>query len=291
MKTIAAALQTHLDGDVTTLATCWRLELQDSPQTIMGFTDHDIDIVFNGVTYLAASGYTASAYTGTSSLSVDNLDITGVLDSAGITEADILAKKYDNADVYIFAVNYKDDPITNDIKLSRGKIGNIEVRDNVYVAEFRSLAQLLQKNLTESYSIKCRVELGSTPCGVSLAGSPSYTFSGTVAGVTDRRQFTDATLTNADGYFDYGLLTWLTGNNAGYSMEVKEHDYTSSPLVAAFTLYEPMPYDIQINDTYSVYAGCDKTRATCKSKFNNLVNIRDEDFIPGIDEIQRFGGQ
>ena len=39
MKSVSPALAAHLNGEVTTLATCWRLERADG--WVRGFTDHD----------------------------------------------------------------------------------------------------------------------------------------------------------------------------------------------------------------------------------------------------------
>jgi hypothetical protein len=52
---ISAGLQTHIAGEVTTLATCWKMTRRDA--TVLGFTDHDADIVFDSVTYKAATGF------------------------------------------------------------------------------------------------------------------------------------------------------------------------------------------------------------------------------------------
>jgi len=56
----------------------------------------------------------------------------------------------------------------------------------------------------------------------------------------------------------------------------------------AFTLFDAMPRALQVGDTYSVYAGCDKLFSTCKTKFSNGVNFRGEPHIPGIDEALRY---
>ena len=278
-RTISSAMQTHLNGEVTTLATCWKIMRSDA--TVMGFTDHDVDIVYDGVTYESSLGVDPSALKSTASASVDNLDVMGFLDSNGITDADILAKKYDNAEVYIFMVNYNDLTM-GDIKLARGRIGEIEVRDDIYVAEFRSLSQALQQKIGERFSTKCRADLGDSRCGVTLA---TYTASETVTSVTDRANFTASGLMEANGYYDFGLLTWTSGNNNGYSMEVKI--YT----VGVIELVEKMPYDIEAGDGFDVYAGCDKSLATCKATFDNVINFRGEPYIPGQDEVLRFGGQ
>ena len=119
-----------------------------------------------------------------------------------------------------------------------------------------------------------------------ITSSP-YRVTGSVVSVTDRSKFTDTARTEADDYFKYGLLTWTSGLNNGYSMEVK--NYTLS--TGEFELFEPMPYAIAVADTYSVYAGCDKFFSTCKDKFSNVVNFRGEPHVPTQDQISTFGGQ
>ena len=87
MKIISPGLDAHLASEVTTLATCWKLTRRDA--FALGFTDHDSDIVLDGLTYQAASGFTPSAIASNSELAVDHLDVEGVLDNENITEEDI----------------------------------------------------------------------------------------------------------------------------------------------------------------------------------------------------------
>lgn len=79
------------------------------------------------------------------------------------------------------------------------------------------------------------------------------------------------------GYFAYGKVTWLTGQNAGFSMEVK----TFAPGVV--TLAMAMPYPIAVGDTYTITAGCDKTIGACNARYSNIVHFRGEPYIPGPD--------
>jgi hypothetical protein len=58
MKTLSPALQAHLDTGATTLCWCWRLTRRDGVK--LGFTDHDRDLVFDGTTFEAAAGFTAT---------------------------------------------------------------------------------------------------------------------------------------------------------------------------------------------------------------------------------------
>ena len=79
MKTLPPALATHVAGGLTTLCRCWRVDRRDG--VVMGFTDFDRDLVFDAVTYKAASGFTATAIEGQLGLAVSNLDVQGALSS------------------------------------------------------------------------------------------------------------------------------------------------------------------------------------------------------------------
>ena len=279
MKSLSAPTLAHLAGEELTLSTCWKIEA--AGQVAVGFTDHDSDLIVSSLTFSSLGGYAPTNIQSTSGLSVDNLDIQGLLSTLGITDADIQAGIYDYAEVWIFQTNWAD--TSQVIPLKYGHLGEVRTSDS-FLAEFRSLSQLLSQTIGSTITRDCRAELGDTKCKITLA---SYTQTGSVAAVTDRSKFTDTTRTEADSYFKYGLLTWTSGNNNGYSMEVKL--YTLS--TGEFELFEPMPFDVVAGDAYSVYAGCDKFLATCKAKFNNVVNFRGEPHVPTQDQISGFGGQ
>jgi hypothetical protein len=90
-------------------------------------------------------------------------------------------------------------------------------------------------------------------------------------------------LGGTSGYFDYGVLTFTTGLNTGLSMEVKS--YTVGQIV----LQLPFPYAVAAGDTYSLTAGCDRSFATCKDRFNNVLNFRGEPYVPGLDKLIQVG--
>jgi len=59
MKTTSVALAQHLAGEMTTLATYWKIIRRDG--VVRGFTDHVRDLEIDGVTYKAASAPRAPA--------------------------------------------------------------------------------------------------------------------------------------------------------------------------------------------------------------------------------------
>lgn len=278
MKPISSELASHMAGEVTTLATCWKLTLRNS--TVMGFTSHSEVITFDGVDYLAATGFSPTAIATSADLAVDNLDIEGMLDSSAITESDVLAGLYDYAEVEIFKVNYQDIG-QGRLLLRRGWLGEVSLSRHHFVAEVRGLTQNLVQMLGDLYAPACRAKLGDSKCGINIL---DYTFSATVTTKTSNQQLGASALIQEIGYFDFGKITFTSGNNMGISMEVKE--YTPG----ALTLVFPMPYDFMVDDTFTIEAGCDKRFETCIQRFNNAVNFRGEPHVPGIDKMLQTAG-
>ena len=68
MKSLPPGLQAHLSCGTTTLCWCWKTVRGDA--LVQGFTDHDEALAFDGVTYQAASGFTASEVQSTLGLAV-----------------------------------------------------------------------------------------------------------------------------------------------------------------------------------------------------------------------------
>ena len=121
MKSVSAALDAHLQEEVTTLATCWRIVRTDG--AVFFFTDHDRDLEFEGDRYVAAAGYSRSAIASDASFGVDNLDVEGVFDNDAVTDADLKAGLFDHAEVRIFLVNWAD-LSQGALRLRRGWFGD-----------------------------------------------------------------------------------------------------------------------------------------------------------------------
>jgi uncharacterized phage protein (TIGR02218 family) len=282
MKTISTTLKNHISGEVTTLAMCWKLTRRDA--VVLGFTSHDRDIVFEAVTYKAATGFTPSAIENSAALNVDNLDVEGMLADGSITEADIMAGKYDFAEIEIFQVNYAD--LTQGaLKLRRGWLGEVSFHKNSFVAEVRGLTQRLSQRIGELYSPSCRATLGDSRCKVSMA---AHTVTGSVTSAISAQECMDSTRSEATGLFNFGTITFTSGDNSGLSMEIKEYFLQSGD--GRMILALPMPYAISIGDNYSMTKGCDKTASICHSRFNNVLNFRGEPAVPGMDRMLETAG-
>ncbi len=273
MQTLTPELTAHLAGEVTTLATCWRITRRDGFS--LYFTSHDADVIVDGNRYQAADSMSPTAVSSSSGLAVDNLEFDGMLSSAAIAEADILAGKYDHAEIEIFMVNYADVSMGK-LHLKTGWLGEVTLQGGQFVAELRGLSSRLQQTIGEVYTRTCRANLGDARCGVALSG---YTFTGSVTSAEGAYAFTDTSKTQAAGYFAGGVVSFTSGANAGLSIEVRDF------YAGRFGLFLPLPAAIGVGDAFTVIAGCDKQFDTCVSRFNNAVNFRGEPHVPGTDKM------
>lgn len=278
MKTISTALQERLEQEVVALATCWKITRRDN--SVKGFTDYTSALSVDGVVYEAVSGFLPSAVESSTGTAVDNMDVIGMLNATSISEDDIFAGLYDYAeiDVFLIAPEHIDE---GTVSLRSGYIGEITTKGGRFVAEVRGLTQALSRHIGELYSPLCRAKLGDAKCSKDLA---SHTVTSAVTSFTDRRVFTASGLTQADGYFDGGRVTFSSGDNEGLAMEVKRFSG------GEVTLALPMPYALAASDMFTIIAGCDKTFATCIGTFNNAENFRGEPHVPGIDKMLETAG-
>lgn len=276
MRAASAGLQAHLSAEVQTLAYLWTVIRRDG--SVFGFTNHDRDIVYGGTRYAAATGFSASSVEHRAEMTVGNLEIAGFLNSASITESDLTGGKWDGATVEVSLVNYSD-LTQGDLWVAGGEFGEVALVDGRFAVELKGLAQKLQTSIGRVISPHCDAIFCDSRCGLTVG---DYTVAGAVTGVTSRKTF-NTDHTDATGYFSYGLLTFTSGANEGVQIEVAAYSKDIG-YDALFSLVLSAPYDIQVGDTISVVAGCDKTFNKC-AVFNNTVNFRGFPHVPGTDRV------
>ncbi len=278
MKHLSEDLQAHLDCGATTLCHGWTLTRADG--TRFGFTDHDRDLVIDGLLHEAAAGFTASAVESSSELAVDNLDILGALMSDRLSEEALTAGLYDDAEVEIWRVNWAD--TAQRVLLRKGNLGEVTRGATGFSAELRGLAHRLNQPVGRLYQYACDADLGDARCGIAITAA-----SGTVTAAEDDRVLTASGLgAYAEDWFTRGRLTFTSGANTDAAMEVKLHALTSEGAVVE--LWQAMARNVEAGDTFDVTPGCDKQFSTCKGKFNNGANFRGFPHMPGNDFVMSY---
>ncbi len=273
MKSAGASLNTHIAGEVTTLARLWKITRTDGE--IFAFTDHDQALTVAGTEYNPMS-FTADAFRSGGNLDSSVTSFEAIINDDSITDADLRAHKFDYAFFEARLVNWADTS-QGVIKLSSGRWGVVQLKEHCYEVELMGKADQLKRVVGWTYQPTCRVDLGDpATCKFDI---DSVTQSGDVDSTANNRTIIANGITAADGYFDGGLLTWTSGGNSGLSCEVKTWTSSGSVIV----LYLKTLLDIQSGDAFDLRPGCDKTIATCQTKFSNAINFHGEPYVPGVD--------
>ncbi len=273
MRDISDALAAHLDGAATTLCRCWSLTRRDG--LVLGFTDHDREIAFDGVSYAAATALAATETAAELGFAIGGGEVAGAFAATGLNEADLAHGLYDDARFAIWLVNWVDP--AQRLLLETGFVGEIRRSDIAFNAEVRGLAKAFDDERGRLYMRACSADLGDARCGVAITA-----VSAIVAGTDGRIGLTAPALAgHPDGHFTGGRLAFTSGANVGFSSEVRSHAHAGG--VVAIQLWQPPPAPISAGDGFSLSPGCDKSFATCQAKFANGINFRGFPHMPGND--------
>lgn len=266
-----------IQSDALCLATLWHIARTDGVDFY--FTDHSSSLVYLGNTYDPAGGGESSARDKTAGLRENNLDVRGVLDSAHITDGDLRAGKYRRARVTETLVDWRW-PFAGAVLSSLYFIVEVSWAGQSWTAQISGWSTFLRRSIGGNYTKDCRYDVGNAQCKVDLG---PLTITDAIATVVKPLRTITTTLTEADAWFNNGLLTWTGGNNSGLQQEVQQFRNTNGNLI----LRLESPFTMQIGDTFTVYPGCAKTPGVCKDKFNNKINYGGFEHIPGTDATLR----
>jgi len=276
-------LKAHLATGATTVCRAWAVTRQDG--VTLGFTDHDRCLVFDGIDFQPDSGMTARALAQSTGLSVDNSEAIGALASDAICEADIMAGRYDSAEVRIWLVNWVD-PGQRVLQF-RGHLGDITRGEGAFTAELRGLADAFGQSVGGVYQAGCAAVLGDAHCGVDLA-APGYFVELATETISEAREFGFADLSGfADRWFEKGRVRVLSGAAQGLVGVVK-NDRLLATGGRTVELWQALQAEILPGDLIRIEAGCDRRFPTCRLKFGNTLNFRGFPHIPGEDWLTSY---
>lgn len=273
----AEALAAHLGRGITTVCRCWALKRRDG--VVMGFTDHDRELVFEGIAFRPGTGMSARAVEQSTGLAVNNTEAFGALSHEGITEPEIEAGRYDGAGLRAWVVNWQE--VEERLEIFAGSLGDIRRAGGAFEAELRGLTDALNVPLGRIYQKRCSAVLGDRECGFDM-DTPGYVFERPAEGVAENRVFRFAEMGGfAEGWFRHGVLRVQSGAAAGLSGLIKRDRMEGAGRV--IELWHPLGARVAMGDALRIEAGCDKAMATCQFKFDNLLNFQGFPDIPGDD--------
>lgn len=309
-RTLAGQYNTLFTQDAMLLATCVKIIRTD--EVVIALTTADIEItdyeggtpgVDTPIIYEPLGSVATSSLKQTADSGVDNMEAWGMLDSDRISEDDLRAGRYDNADVYVFLLDPSVNPVVNKITLMRARIGEVQTVNGRFTAELRSTTQMLKQTIGDITTPTCRVKrFGDSQCfpdGLSDNGDSITDFTFAVVAVSQADDFTirfdldTGVFWPVDGsgdYFNYGVVIFTSGDNDGIERELKSYAAVGMTTQKDFKLRTPFPFAVAPGDTAHVIAGCQRRfREDCIAKFNNAPNFHGEPEIPGNDTVIQTG--
>ena len=283
MKTATRELIDLLHGsDEFLMADLFRITLSNGQ--ILRHTNADMPVVWNGQTYEAHKliikrGATRVAV----GLDVDSntLEIAAEpdyrLEGLQWSEA-ALGGALDGARVVIERIFFSDwaTPV-GAVVIFSGRVSDVSGSRSAVKVDVKSDIELLNVSSPRNiYQAGCMRTLYDGGCKVNRE---KFTVNGRVTANSATGTELACDLTQADGWFNQGVIKFTSGRNAGLSRTVKEHK--GGRLSFALRL----PFPPQSGDVFKIYPGCDKRQETCGKKFDNIVHFRGFPYIPAADTI------
>ena len=263
------------DGELTSIALCWRLERADGAG--IALTSHDRPLERGGFAYDPAPGMMPASIKRQLGLEPSSSEIAGALTSATITEGDLALGRWDGATVQLTAEDWSD-PAAAPIKLLGGEIGGVSIDGSGFSADLRGAAARLDDAVCPSTSPECRAQFGDKRCRVDLAGRTRIVTVSAASG-------NDLTIEEGvDERFVFGRARYLSGENCGVVSTIL------SATGSSVQLRDLPRAAVEAGCRIEIREGCDKRFATCVARFANAMNFRGEPHLPGTDFLTRYPG-
>jgi uncharacterized phage protein (TIGR02218 family) len=282
VRNISADLAAHLASGATTLCSCWRISRKDG--VVLGFTDHDENLQFDGTLFRAGTGFEGTEIETRFGLAATGSELHGALSDESISENDLASGKYDAARVELFLVDWSN--VGNRLLQRSGDIGEIRREGSAFAVEIRGLAHQLDQERGRIFAGPCDADLGDARCKIDLE-DPTFRTEGEVAAVQGSALFVVSGLDEFEhDWFTRGRFVWGSGANEGLVVEIKEHRNESG--ASTLSLWQTPPNPVNAGDSFAVTAGCDKRFETCREKFENTLNFRGFPHLPGNDFVVSY---
>ena len=280
MRTASAPLITLLNGSQKlAYADLYTFTLQGGG--IVRYTSADTQIVYGGNTFARGPLISRSRTKLSIGISVDDLEVILSADSTvqvnGKALMTFLASGgLDGARLRLeraFMADWATAP-AGTLVMFAGRVSDVTMGRYEAKLVVRSDTELLDVKVPKNlYQPGCMNTLYDAACGKSRSALTVSNAVWTVPAPT--KSVFGSTLGGAAGYFDLGVVTFTSGANSGISRTIK-----SFAAGGTVTLIAPFPFAPAAGDTFAIYPGCDKTQATCNSRFANLARFRGQPYIP-----------
>lgn len=251
--------------------------------TTLRWNTSSVDVTIGGDTWPAGAGAVVTSLSYASDGTESNADVTIMTEAGGLVEPGDGARGI--LDGWPISIKFFDpaDPEGTASEMAPGSIVGSVAEDTNGLATIAASGQLVKAGVyvTEHYSLSGREDLFDDRCKVDPTGfTNDATGQATGTYIVTLDALPDVRALDPTWYVNGGLFV-LSGNLNGYP---KLPIRAWNPDTLQVTLFLPvLETDIPAGTTLKIHAGCDLTSEMCFSRFNNIVNLRAEKFVPPPD--------
>lgn len=235
----AGDLINHLQAVTSTICACF-IATSALDGSVVAMTSYSSDLTgvpgYPGATFQRNTGVLASQLQSDAGNAFSQMEASLFLLSAGISEADVLAGKWQHAQGILFICNYEALNM-GQIIMQSGYLAEFIQRRPVVTAEIKGLNNALTAQVGTVTRPECSHDFCDAGCSLSES---DYTITGTITGVTSQTSFASSGITLPAGWLNNGKLTFTTPASAatGY-LFVESTPSDGDPFIvngATFTL-------------------------------------------------------
>ena len=265
--------RTFFAGELDTAASWWRIHRRDG--VALGFTTHDRDLWFGGILHRSAPGMLPSAIRKSASLADDEAEVEGALAHDTIRSGDIATGRFDGARIESGIVDWE---TLQNAALYTGSIAAVRQDGIGFTAQLQSAKADLDVDPIPRASPSCRARFCGPGCGLSARG---FTIRAVCQSIDHDANALSLSLTLPPLYLR-GEMRWLDGPHTGLTMKIIGQSGSALELDTALDPATAPGHRVLLRQ------GCDKTIATCASRFGNAINFQGEPHLPGNDLLAQY---
>ena len=283
MRTLTSAQQAILDNASTTglvFADLFTITLTNG--TVLRWTTNNTPLTIGGNTFVVGPPIQRDKAKWSMGLNVDQLDLTIFDDGSQTINGQALVKAswqkfFDYAQIEIdrFISDSWSNTSVGSFPWFIGYAGQITLQGKSIKITAESPLAMLKATFPRTYVLpSCANTLYDGVCGLLAS---NFTYAGTVGASPTASSFALSLSGGnlADGTFQNGIVKFTSGVNSGQTRTVKS--YIGGVIALTYPLYA-VP---TAGDGVSAIMGCDKTRNTCTTRFNNIPHYPG---FPGVPD-------
>jgi uncharacterized phage protein (TIGR02218 family) len=231
---------------------------------IWTYTTADLTILFNGETYTPVIMHRGEL---PQNEERDNATVDVFMDPSLDLVTDFIGGATPTpTNLTIFRRHRDEASVIEQAIIWQGQVGVVQFDEG----EAHFFCVPLQKGMARKvprwlYQTQCNHMLYDAYCTVDPA---LYTFAGHISAIAGQQITVPEASAKVDGYY-----------NGGFVKDGDTYLFIQTHVGSALTLLATKP-KILVGDNVTLTAGCDRTRATCVAKFNNLANFMGFPYIP-----------